>query len=308
MKNQTAKQTAPSIGNIGIKIDNVNKRVKILCPNEFRTVIDIKNFLKSTIYKNTEAVELLKKFDTRFTSRIFGKEIGFIDEFEIQDGLFVSEEARIKTSVGLDIIYIGGNRKNRLDLEQLKKEQALSLASSQCTAIVPEPADVTFEELTYPLSKSDVAQLLEMYSLCFTDYLVPLDQELIQSAAKSSIFIVARNEKKRIIASAIGESLRVGTLTLLEISEVAAHPTLRIKGAASGCARRVINIGKAKLDSPVIAFWEARMWRNVLGIAPLVGLTHLGGILHQHCRISAPAQFTSVKQTMYGSLAVFYCL
>lgn len=306
MSKQILTLATPSIGSIGTKVDHVNNRVKVLCSNEFNSIEEIKKYLKSSIEKNSEAKELLKISNVRYTARVFGRDINTIGEFEIGDGLIVSEEARIQTSIGLDIIYVGGNQKNRIESSQLEKEKKLSLDSSHHTESVPEPSQVTFDQLTYPLNESDVKQLLSMYHLCFTDYLVNLNEELVQSAARGAIFIVARDENKRIIASAIGESLRVGPLTLLEISEVAAHPTLRIKGAASGCVRRVINTGHISLMSPVVAFWEARMWRNILGIGPSVGLPFLGGVLHQHCKIASTEQFTSVPQTPYGSLAVFY--
>ena len=308
MKTMTLINTTPSIGTIGTKVDHINNRIKVLCDYEFTSVEDINNYLKLTIKNNSEVDEMLESFNVRFTARVFGKGIDFVNNFEIHEGLTVSEEARIKTSIGLDIIYIGGNQKNRLKLDQLKQERELSLDSSHCTAIVPEPHEVTFEQLSYPLNQKDVIQLLEMYHLCYTDYLVSLDEELVQSASRGAIFIVARDNQERIIASAIGESLRVGPITLLEISEVAAHPALRVKGAASGCVRRVINTGKKELKTPVVAFWEARMWRNVLGIGPLVGLPNFGGVLHQHCKIASTQQFTSVPQTPYGSLAVFYGL
>lgn len=304
--NEVLAPATPSIGNIGTKIDYLNNRIKVLCADEFNSITEIHKYLKSIVENNYEACELLKSSNIRFTARVFGRGISTIDEFEICNGLIVSEEARIKTSIGLDIIYIGGNQINRIETTQLGKEKKLSLDSSRCIANVTEPHQVSFEQLTYPLSESDVEQLLEMYNLCFTDYLVQFDEELVQNAARGAIFIVARDEKKRIIASAIGESLRVGPLTLLEISEVAANPILRIKGAASGCVRRVINTGYISLMSPVVTFWEARMWRNILGIGPLVGLPNLGGVLHQHCKIASTEQFTSVPQTPYGSLAVFY--
>ena len=306
MKKQILSPATPSIGSIGTKIDTINNRIKILSSKEFDNAISIKEYLINKVKNNSLAQELLRSDTVRFTSRVFGRGIKKMEEFEVCEGITVSEEARIKTSTGLDIIYIGGNQKNRIEPEQLKKERELSLNSSHCTESVPEPQEVSFNQLTYPLKKSDVEQLLEMYHLCFTDYLVEIDEELVQSAARDAIFIVARNENKRIIASAIGESLRVGPLTLLEISEVAAHPTLRIKGAASGCVRRVINTGYISLMSPVVPFWEARMWRNILGIGPSVGLPFLGGVLHQHCKIASTEQFTSVPQTPYGSLAVFY--
>lgn len=304
MKNQKSEST-PSIGNLGLTVDYLNNRVKILSGEVFQLVSSIREYLMSIISKNIEALELLSKENTRFTARIIGKGIGEIIPIKLNEGLIIYEEARIKTSFGLDIIYLGFNGRSRFNSLQLKQEIQLSKEASCCIASISEPSNVIFERLFSPTEK-DVEQLLEMYRLCFTDYLVPFDRNLVVNAAKGAIFFIARNENGRIISSAIGESLRVGPLTFLEISEVAAHPLYRIKGAASGCARRVVSMGRETLYPPVVVFWEARMWRNVLGISNIVGLNNLGGILHQHCRIASPKEFTSIEQTIYGSLAVFY--
>jgi hypothetical protein len=305
MKTGNNVSATPSIGCIGMTVDRINDRIKILCPDQFDSVANIEQYLKNTLVSNPVAVDLLDGLSARFTSRVFCKDVECIAPFELHKGLVVAEEARIKTALGIDIVYVGGNRPNRFILGQLAEEYKLSSDSSQCKAIVPEP-DVSFEQLDYPLSQKDVWQLLDMYHQCFTDYLVSFDETLVQNAARGAIFIVARNDKKQIIASAIGESLRVGKVTLLEVSEVATHPLYRIKGAASGCVRRVIQKGRATLAFPVVPFWEARMWRNILGIGPLVGLDHLGGVLHQHCKIASPENFTTIQQSAHGSLAVFY--
>jgi len=304
MKNQ--KNTAtPSIGNLGLTVDYFNNRVKVLSDKIFQSVSDIQEYLISLISGDFKSLELLSTNHARFTARVIGSGIEKIDEFELHDGITICEEARIKTTAGLDVIYLGFNGKGRMNLTQLGEELKLSKEASSCSAFVPEPQNVVFERLTLPTDK-DRIELLEMYRLCFTDYLVPFNKELIVNAAKGAIFFIARNENGRIVASAIGESLKVGPLTFLEVSEVATNPLYRIKGAASGCARRVIQESRRTFEEPLVVFWEARMWRNVLGISTIVGLKNLGGILHQHCRIASPKEFTSIEQTLYGSLAVFY--
>jgi hypothetical protein len=257
------------------------------------------------VVRDKGASTLLFRDSTRFTARVFGQGIGEVKPFPFTGGIIVSEEARIQTSLGLDIIYLGGNRGDRMDPDLLVAERQLALAAAAPHTNVGEP-DVVFERLTDPTPR-DVTQLLEMYGLCFTQYLVPIDEELVRSAAANSIFFVARDKQDRIIASSIGESLRTGPLTLLEISEEAAHPKLRVRGAASGCARRVVEEGKQNLGPTTVAFWEARMWRNILGMSQQVGLSEFAGILHQHCRISSPPEVTSLQNKgEFGSLAVFY--
>ncbi len=310
MKKQKKISATPSIGTIGITVDRVNKRVKILSGQIFEQQEDTEDFIIDILVKNDEARELLAEAGSRFTARVLvptGMMIEPFNYFFRMTGTII-EEARIRTCVGLDIVYLGHNIPggNRLRPEQLQLEYQLSLNASRNVQTVPEPSDVSFSRLCSPLSQRDVAQLLEMYRLSFTDYLVPFNKALVQNAAREAIFFVARNKTGRIIASAIGESLRVGPLTLLEISEVATHPNHRVRGAASGCVRRVIQMGRSSLQAPVVAFWEARMWRNILGLGPVVGLTEFGGILHQHCKIGSPKEFTSIDQTGYGSLAVFY--
>jgi len=300
--------STPSIGSIGVAVDEINGRVKVLRAEVFSSVEQVRARLTEGVAVNRDAKKLLLLSTTRFTARVIAKKLGPIGPLTLPGGIVVQEEARIRTSVGLDVVYVGGNANGRMDAAGLITEKKLSIGATRWHSEIAlaDLSGVSFERVTHPVSVDDVNQLVAMYQLCFTSYLVPLDEALVQGAAAHSIFFVARDERGRIIASAIGESLRVGPLTLLEVSEEAAHPQLRVKGAASGCARRVIEEGKKLLEPPVVAFWEARMWRNILGMGQQVGLTQFGGVLHQHCRIASPPEFTSLPQTAYGSLAVFY--
>lgn len=296
----------PSIGSIGLTADKTNKRVKVLCAEIFHSDEQAKACLTEIVAKDCDAKKLLSHSSARFTARVIGRNLRHIDQFSLGE-ILAKEEARIRTRFGLDVVYVGGNGFDRLDLTSFNAEKRLSAAAASPATPPPDPKEVAFELLHHPVSDEDVAQLVEMYKLCFTSYLVQLDETLVQMAAAGSIFFVARNQDGKIIASAIGESLRVGPITLLEVSEEAAHPILRVRGAASGCARRVIAEGKRTLTPPVVAFWEVRMWRNILGMGPRVGLTEYAGVLHQHCRIASPAEFTSLSNKgEFGSLAVFY--
>ncbi len=302
--------STPSIGSVGLTVDDGNKRVKVLRTEVFTSVEEAKAALTEGVTGNHDAQRLLSSSNARFTARVIGRNLGTIAPFPLPGGVVVQEEARIHAASGLDVVYVGGNAHERLNASGLVAERQLAAEAArwhpQSAATFTHPEGATFERLTCPVSDADVAELVAMYRLCFTSYLVPLDEALVRGAAANSIFFVARNREGRIVASAIGESLRVGPLTLLEVSEEAAHPKLRIKGAASGCARMVIAEGGKSLEPPVVAFWEARMWRNILGMGQTVGLTQLGGILHQHCTIASPPEFTSLSQTAFGSLAVFY--
>lgn len=301
--------TTPSIGSIGLTVDGNNQRVKILHNKVFSSADEVKACLTEDIAGIPDARKLLASPTSRFTARVIGKGVLPLGSFSLTDGFRVTEEARIRTSSGLDIIYVGGNAKGRVNEAGLATERKLALENifrRERILLPPDISGVSFERLTYPVSKTDAGQLIDMYRLCFTSYLVPLDEALVQGAAKGSIFFIARDGEGRIIASAIGESLRVGPVTLFEISEEASHPKLRVRGAASGCARKVIEEGKRVLETPIVPFWEARMWRNILGMGQMVGLTEYVGILHQHCKISSPPEFTSLPQTEFGSLAVFH--
>lgn len=306
LKRRQGVNSTPSIGSVGLTADETNRRVKVLCSEVFSSVEQTKTCLIEIVAGDCNGKKLLTRSSARFTSRVIGRNLGQIEEFSLGE-ILVREEGRIRTSIGLDVVYVGGNGFDRLDLTSFNAEKKLSAASAFPATPLPEPEEVAFERLYHPVSAEDVARLVEMYKLCFTSYLVRLDEAFVQTAAAGSIFFVARNHDGKIIASAIGESLRVGPLSLLEVSEEAAHPILRVRGAASGCARRVIEEGKRILTPPVVAFWEARMWRNILGMGPRVGLTEFAGVLHQHCRIASPAEFTSLSNKgEFGSLAVFY--
>ena len=297
--------STPSIGSLGTTLDQTNQRVKILHGEVMTSAEEIHFRLAEDVARNNSVARFLDHHAARFTARVLGRGISHVEPFLLAPNVAVSEEARIRTSLGLDIIYLGGNRKNRLDTRLLAAERQLALAAAAPHTNVGEP-NVVFERLTNP-SPCDVVQLLEMYKLCFTSYLVPIDEALVRGAAANSIFYVARDSYGRIVASSIGEHMRVGPSTLLEVSEEAAHPKFRIKGAASGCARRVVSEGKRTLGPTTVAFWEARMWRNILGMSQQVGLTEFGGILHQHCRIASPPEVTSLPNAgEFGSLAVFY--
>jgi len=299
---------SPSIGTPGTVVDHVNRRVKGLHASIMSSVEEVVTSLAESILVDQDAIKLLSSMNVRFTARVIGKNLGQIRSFKLPGGINVTEEARIPAFNDLDIIYLGGNSRGRVNILNLENERNLSSAAMQWNPsdVFIEPEGVTFERLSGHVSARDVARLIEIYQLCFIKYLVALNEALIQSAARNSILIVARDKNGEIIASTIGESLQYGPMTLLEISEQVAHPNYRIKGAATGCARRVIEEGRRTLPGPVIPFWEARMWRNVLGMSKPIGLTEYGGILHQHCLISSPPEFTSIDQTKYGSLAVFY--
>lgn len=296
---------SPSIGDIGLNVDRKNSRVKIICEEVFSSIEQVIETLIAIISNNREAIDLIGMPNSRITCRAILSPKEETRPFKI-GSLEVREEARI-SSQERDIVYFGGNGTQRFDPLLFKKEDNLSRAVTESFIDVPCPENVVFERLEFPILERDINSLIEMYSLCFTSYLVFLNEGFFQNAAKNSIFIVARNERKEIIASAVGESLRVGPITLLEVSEEAAHPILRIRGAATSCAARVILEGKRILEPPVIPFWEARMWRNILGMGPRVGLTKYAGILHQHCKIASPADLTTLpNKGGFGSLAVFY--
>ena len=301
------KKSTPSIGSVGVTVDEKSLRVKVLHEDVFFEEEAIRQALSHDVGKSIPAWAILQHPEGRFTARVIGQRLASLTPFRLSSGIEVREEARIRTSAGLDIVYVGGSGEGRTHADNLRNERDLAQAAFlQRPVPLPEVRGVTFERLSTQLSKKDITGLLEMYRLCFTSYLVDLDESLVQGAAANSLFFVARNRDGTIIASAIGESLRVGPLTLLEVSEEASHPELRVKGAASMCAKMVIEEGKRCLRAPVVPFWEARMWKNIIGMGPRVGLTEYGGILHQHCLISSPPEFTTIPQTKYGSLAVFY--
>lgn len=301
------KKSSPSIGRIGLTVDPVNRRTKILDDTIFSSFNDAVVALEAIIAASQKATKLLHAPKVRFTARVIGRNLGSFGTFTLPGGLIAHEEGRFYTSSGHDLIYLGANSPDRMDLNMLENERNLASAAMQWNpSSLLEPKGVTYKRLTYPVSDEHVRQLVRIYKTCFPTYLVPLNAALIQSAAQNSILIVAFNQDGQIIASTIGESLQVGPLTLLEVSEQVICPILRIKGAASGCARRVIEEARRTLPGPVVAFWEARMWRNVLGMSKAIGLTEFGGILHQHCIISSSPEFTSIPQTEFGSLAIFY--
>ncbi len=296
---------SPSIGGLGICVDYVNNRVKALFDQIFTSTGCIQDCLCDNIGADNEAVALLTNQMARFTARVITPKdlVPTISPFAITSGLIVHEEARI-TSRDYELIYIGGNQQQRFDQFEFDQERRLAAA---CTSRQPSQHNTVADfQRIRTVTDRDVAQLLEIYHACFRSYLVPLDEQLIRMAAANSIFWVARNQEGRIVASAIGESLRLGPLTLLEISEVAAHPAYRVRGAATGCVKRVVDEGKSTLTQPVVAFMEARMWENILGMSQSVGLNSLAGILHQHCVISTPSAFNSIRQEAFGSLAVCY--
>ena len=301
----TAIETSPNIGALGVNVDLVNCRVKVLFDQIFTTTHDIQNCLKNSISSNYEATTLLADPLARFSARIITAkdQVATIKPFQLISGLVIHEEARI-TIGSYNLIYVGGNQAQRFDQAEFNQEQELA---EKYTRRQPSYVDTsaTFERMTV-VSQKDIDELMEIYQACFSSYLVPLDEQLIQTAASNSIFWVARNNEDRIVASAIGEHLKLGPLTLLEVSEVAAHPNHRVRGAATGCVKRVINEGKATLPHHVLAFMEARMWQNILGMCQSVGFKCFAGILHQHCIISTPPIFNSIPQTAYGSLAVCY--
>lgn len=298
--------TSPSIGTLGITVDRTNNRVKFLSDEVLPDSEAIVHHLYNNTRNNPDAVALLNDPFARFTSRVIVKAntVTRLNPFPLANGLVVHKEAII-SSGSYDIIYIGGNRPKRFDHIELQQEKDLAAKYTKLEKKRIEENGATFHRLT-EVSKKDTNELLQMYGLCFNSYLVPLNEELMQNAAQNSIFYVARNADGTIIASAIGESLRLGPLTLVEISEVAAHPELRIRSAASACVKRVVDESKRTLFGPVVTFMEARMWENILGLSQTVGFDALAGILHQHCLISSFPKFTSIPQTQYGSLAICY--
>ncbi len=305
----TPNVTSPSIGILGITVDpRTNFRVKALFNNVLTSVLEIQQFLCDEITSNNEAMNLLRHPMSRFTCRVVvpKDQVGRINSFVLPCGLTIGEEARIITESS-HIVYVGGNGHKRFDGAELEQEWLLATEYTRAHNRTIDHTEATFQQLT-SATEQDIADLLEMYRLCFDSYLVPLNENFIRAATQNTIFWVARNENGKIVASAAGESLCLGHFTLFEISEVAAHPQFSIRGAASQCVKQVIKQGKTTLPGNVVAFMEARMWRNILGMAYNVGLGNFAGILHQHCLISSPAQFNSIHQTKYGSLAVCYSI
>lgn len=304
---EVSSDGSPSIGKLGVNVDHDNNRVKVLPGNILSCKRDIISCLQDNISSNTDAVALLAKEDARFTARVLtlNSQIGIIPPFEISPKLLVSEEARI-TIGAYDLIYIGGNMPGRFDEKLLAIEWEFAKKETSSPQIPVGEVPATFHRLR-ELTKKDIRELLDMFQHCYTSYLVQLNEYLLKNAARNSIFMVARDSKGRIVACAIGESLRVGPITLFEISEGAAHPNYRVRGAASECIKLVLAEGKRTLPHPIFAYIEARLWKNILGISQGIGFDHFAGILHQHCIISTPTIFNSIPQTKYGSLAVCYC-
>jgi hypothetical protein len=298
--------TSPNIGCLGITADFTNNRVKGLFDDMFFSAKEIEKYLFSHIHYNNEAMILLQQPNARFTARfITPKGLVGATRIVLPGGIEVSEEARITTNQ-FDIIYLGGNGPERFDSVEYSQEWKLAMKCMQPHHQSKTEVNASFHRLNSSISAQDIKELLDIYHSCFRSYLVPLDDDFIKTAAETSIFWVARNSEGTIVASAIGESLKLEPITLFEISEVAAHPDLRIRSAASGCVKRVVEEGKKTLPGHVVAFMEARMWQNILGMSQTVGLSCFAGILHQHCCISSQERYTSIPQTPYGSLAVCY--
>lgn len=304
---QVSSANSPSIGKPGVNVDYDNNRVKVLPENILHSKRDIISCLHDNLSSNTDARAVLTTNDARFTARVLTprNQIDKISSFNVTSNLLVSEEARI--SIGAyDLIYVGGNTPGRFDkkLLALERETTLELVNSVQRPV--SSVNATFHRLR-ELTDKDIRELTEMFELCYTSYLVQLNDFLLRNAARNSIFMVARNSEGRIITCAIGESLRLGPITLFEISEGASHPIYRVKGAATECIKQVLAEGKRTLAPQVFAFIEARIWKNITGISKTLGYTEYAGILHQHCVISTPSIFNSIRQTKYGSLAVCYC-
>lgn len=298
--------SSPSIGNVGIDVDKRNKRVKILMQYKFYHVNDFIDCTADLINSTPEAEVLLQQGSARLSIRVVVPSEMPLKRFYLSR-MAVREEARIRTPYGFDLVYVGGNTHGRRNETERQIER--SLASNACLRSLPihKPRGVTYHKLSYPIPAGDIEQLLEMYELCFMSYPFDLNEEFLQSATEKSIFVVARNQDEIIIASAIGESLQVGKLTLLELSEQASHPLRRIPGAASYCSSTVVKIAKNELPPPLVIYSESRMWDKALVMAPRIGLKGFAGILHQHCRISSPPELTTLQNHgSYGSLAVFY--
>src|SRR3989344_8366249 len=96
----------PSIGSIGVTVDENNQRVKVLHAEIFSSVEQVKTCLIEDIAGNCDAEELLGNSNARFTARIIGKRIGYVRPFVVPSGILVREEARIPVRDGeLEVIY-----------------------------------------------------------------------------------------------------------------------------------------------------------------------------------------------------------
>lgn len=122
-KRRQRLNNTPSIGSVGLTADETNKRVKILCAEVFSSDEQTKACLTEIVASNRDAGKLLSHSSARFTARVIGKNLRPIEQFSLS-GILAKEEGRIRTSFGLDVVYVGGSGFDRLDLTSFNAEKS----------------------------------------------------------------------------------------------------------------------------------------------------------------------------------------
>ncbi len=284
---------------VGVTIDEQNRRVDIRLPAICGDPADVACRVHGLLSFNKKARMFLRRDGTRLSVMMLVPAGNRVDRF-VNDGMMVEEEARIANVHGLDVVYLGGNNVNRLDRCKYVRHLRKVNKSICFVRPVPKPFNVTYEQLQNPIADDDLELLREIYQMrsgCCPDVLT---NESFHSLASRSILVVARNERDEIIASAVGELWSFGRLTLLKVSEVFSNPEKRVKGAATFCGIKVVEIGRIVVRSNLIAYTESAVYNNLLAVATNVGLNTLAGILPQH----NIAQ--SKNKEGYESVAVLY--
>lgn len=315
---RTSKTVAPSIGAIGsLAKDTANLRIKGFLEPVFQDVDAARERVEEMLGAQFPEVwtgGAVRDHIWRTSVRaLIAQELPAVASPH-DSGHTLRLEATLAVGVkGIgSIAYFGANGGERLPSAlELRQEsehlQAMHRRYSQTAGPVDDvtvPRDAFVERLRFA-DDGDVEQLLDIYRRCFSAYLVDFTPQIIAASIASNIYIVARDICGRIVASAVGEIADVGDLRIMEISEIASHPQLRVPGAATACTRTVA--AAARREGVDVVFSEARTnWDAIICVEYAAGL-RVRGYMPRHCRIASP--LTSIPQaTEYGNLHVMQLL
>lgn len=154
---------------------------------------------------------------------------------------------------GCGIVYLGENRTDRIEPDDVRQREIELVKESIKTASARDPFHRAHSngyrvELHHGITNDkDVRKLHELYTSVYRDYVFPLTEdnvaELVQNPESITAFIRGRDND--IAAAAVAEIARIPingkNLLVCEISDEATHPNYRGNGLNQACVQSLVD-------------------------------------------------------------------
>lgn len=256
-----------SIGSVEPTYDAHNDRVKGFCgsviadPDAATTFIEEARRLRDANHASRLSVRFVTNYPLTATPRkrvqidyeparpsgIWAPQPEFYTEFYLNG--FETHPIPLSGSGwdGFWVQYFGENKKERIEPENILRQEDSIIAESLRTAKQTDPTSKAgrngyrIETARGVRSDQDVRNLTQLYNTVYQEYVFPLTEQNVAGLVQNpnSITVLARNGNDEIASVAVAEVMEIptdrGLLRISEISDEATHPDHTRNGLNQAC-------------------------------------------------------------------------